>query len=155
MTLAAAFRDFVEQCKAGVKSGTNREEVATFYRQHVLRMVAGWIGTADPFERAELFARYADIRRTGKRVKFEVVLSYGGKAESEGKEGEPRKVVGGGELAPLAKELCRQLDVLAARHYAEHSDLDLHHFLPGEEIERKLYDHLRDLVRDGERFTER
>ena len=131
------------QCEAGVGCGTDRRQVESFFKKHVLRMVTEWINSADPYERAELFARYADVRRSGKRAKFEASISY--KQKNHGAE----------RLGSLVKELSRQLESKAEVVYKTKHDFDLPDVMSGEEIESRLVSRICSAVREANDWTEK
>ena len=141
--LADEYTKVLRQCEAGVKCGTDRAEVESFFKKHVLRMVTEWINSADPYERAELFARYADVRRSGKRAKLEAPISY------------KQKEKGADKLGSLVKELVRQLENKAELVYKTKHDFDLPDVMSGEEIEDRLVSRICSAVREANDWTEK
>ena len=141
--LADEYVRVLRQCEAGVKCGTDRAQVESFFKKHVLRMVTEWINSADPFERAELFARYADVRRSGKRAKLEAPISY------------KQKEKGADKLGSLVKELVRQLENKAELVYKTKHDFDLPDVMSGEEIEDRLVSRICSAVREANDWTEK
>lgn len=141
--LADEYVRVLRQCEAGVKCGTDRAQVESFFKKHVLRMVTEWINSADPYERAELFARYADVRRSAKRPKFEAPISY--KQKDHGAE----------HLGSLCRELVRQLENKAEFVYKTKHDFDLPDVMSGEEIEDRLVSRICSAVREANDWTDK
>lgn len=77
-SLLREYDDTVKRCKTSILS----EDPALWWRitcQRVRSLCAGFVSTADPFDRAELVTRHCEAKRKQKRPRFSFSMFIAGK----------------------------------------------------------------------------
>ena len=137
-SLLREYDDTVERCKASIIAGGARSMVEDSFRQRVRSLCAGFVGTADPFDRAELLTRYCEAKRRNKRPRFAFSMFVEGK--------EPK------EYGFLLDTLRKELEARAEAQYRAKRDTEYADCLPStfdvDVIEARLVDTFVDRVHE-------